>query len=118
MRKSLVNEIIRSKSKISEIIEESTTLSNKSTMKIYVRLYLANYGMDYPGNLFLDLIELQSDKENGLFQALLDCLQLYDMKKLFCSYLVSVTCDGAALMLGRKSGVAKLLKGEFPSVIV
>jgi hypothetical protein len=29
-----------------------------------------------------------------------------------------VTCDGAALMLGRKSGVAKLLKGEFPSVIV
>jgi hypothetical protein len=34
------------------------------------------------------------------------------------SYLVSVACDFAAVMLGRKSGVAKLLKDEFPSVIV
>jgi hypothetical protein len=28
-----------------------------------------------------------------------------------------VACDGAAVMLGRKNGVAKLLKDEFPSVI-
>jgi hypothetical protein len=31
---------------------------------------------------------------------------------------MSVACDGAAVMLGRKSGVAKLLKDEFPSAIV
>jgi hypothetical protein len=37
--------------------------------------------MDYPVNLFLDLIELQSDMENWIFQALLDCLQEYGMKK-------------------------------------
>jgi hypothetical protein len=29
-----------------------------------------------------------------------------------------VTFDGAAVMLERKSGVAKLLKDEFPSIIV
>jgi hypothetical protein len=28
-----------------------------------------------------------------------------------------VECDGAAVMLGYKSGVAKLFKEEFPSVI-
>jgi hypothetical protein len=75
--------------------------------------------MDYPVNLILDLIELQSATANGNFQVLLDCLQLYGMKSIFLSsYLVSVACDSAAVMLGRKSGVAKLLKAEFPSVNV
>jgi hypothetical protein len=77
--------------------------------------------MDYPVSFFffLDLMELQSATANGIFQALLDCLQLYGTKAIFLSsYLVSVACDGAEVMLGRKSGVAKLLKDEFPSVIV
>jgi hypothetical protein len=54
--------------------------------------------MDYTVSLFLDLIELQSATANGIFQALLDCLQIYGVKKKFLSsYLVSVACDGAAL---------------------
>jgi hypothetical protein len=81
MRKTSVNEIIGSKSKISIIMDESTTLSKKSTLIIYVRECLANYRMDYRVNLFMDLIELQSAMANGIFQALLDCLQLYGMKK-------------------------------------
>jgi hypothetical protein len=83
MRKSSVKEIIKSKSKISIIMDESTTLSKKSTLIMYVRVCFANYGIDYPVNLFLDLIELQSAMANGIFQALLDCLQLYSMKKPF-----------------------------------
>jgi DNA-directed RNA polymerase subunit L len=51
MRKTSVNEIIRSKSKISIIIDESMTFSKKSTLIIYVRLCLSNCGMDYPFNL-------------------------------------------------------------------
>jgi hypothetical protein len=40
------------------------------------------------------------------------------MKTTFLSScLVIVACDGAAMMLGRKSVVAKLLEDEFPSVI-
>jgi hypothetical protein len=67
---------------------------------------------------FFYLIELQSATANEIFQVLLDCLQLYGMKTTFLSsYLVSVECDGAAVMLGYKSGVAKLFKEEFPSVI-
>jgi hypothetical protein len=40
------------------------------------------------------------------------------VNNFFSSYLVSVACDGAAVISGRKSGVAELLKDEFPSVIV
>jgi hypothetical protein len=85
IRKILVNKLIRSKSKISIIIDKLTTLSKKSALIIYVRVCLANYGMDYPVNLFLDLIELQSAMANGIFQTLFHCLQLYGMKKTFLS---------------------------------
>jgi hypothetical protein len=55
----------------------------------------------------------------GVFKALLDSLQLYDMIKTSLSpCLVSVSCDAAAVMLACNSGVAKLLRDEFPSVIV
>jgi hypothetical protein len=50
MRKTLVNEIIRSKSNTSVIMDKTTTLSKKSTLIINVRACLANYGMDYPVN--------------------------------------------------------------------
>jgi hypothetical protein len=44
-----------------------------------------------------------------IFEALLDCLQLYSMTETsFSCYLVSVACSDAAVMLGRKSGVARL----------
>ena len=36
----------------------------------------------------------------------------------FKRYLVSLACDGAAVMLGCKSGVKKLLSERFPSIIV
>jgi hypothetical protein len=64
-------------------MDESTTLSKKSTLIIYVRVCLANYGMDYTVNLFLDLTEPQIATANGVFQALLDCLQLSGMKTIF-----------------------------------
>jgi hypothetical protein len=68
MRKTLLNEIIRSKSTISIIMDDSTTLSKKSTLIIYVRVCLANYRMHYPVNIFfLDLIELQSATPMEIF---------------------------------------------------
>jgi hypothetical protein len=33
-------------------------------------------------------------------------------------YLVSVACDGAAVMFGCRGGVKKLLKEKFPPIIV
>jgi len=60
MRKNLTKKIVSSNSKISLTIDESTTLSNVSTLIIYLRTCVANTFMTSPVNLFLDLIELQS----------------------------------------------------------
>jgi hypothetical protein len=34
------------------------------------------------------------------------------------NYLVSVTCDGATVMMGACRGVKKLLKDKFPTIIL
>jgi hypothetical protein len=47
------------------------------------------------------LMQLQSSKANGNFQALLNCLQLYAITEPFLSsYLMSVACNVAEVMLG------------------
>jgi hypothetical protein len=69
MRKALANEIIRSRSKISIIIDESVTHSKKSTLVIYIQVCLANYGMECLVFFYFYLIELQSVLEDGNFQA-------------------------------------------------
>lgn len=119
MRKKLAKEIVRSENKISLIIDESTTLSQKSTLIVYISVCLANSGMNSPVNLFLDLIELDSVTAIGVFTSLLHCLHSYGITEEFLKRnLVSLACDGAAVMLGSKSGVKKLLKEKFPSVLV
>lgn len=119
MRKNLVNEVIRSKTKIALIIDESTTLSQKSTLIVYIRFLLANSAMDSHVNLFLDLVQLESVNAKGIFTSLLNCLHSYGiMDDYLRQHLISVTCDGAAVMLGNKSGVGTLLKEQFPSIIL
>ena len=118
MRQKLVKEVVNSKSKMSLMIDESTTLSGKSTLIVYLRSCTEGTEMKEPVNLFLDLVELQSVTANGIFTALLDCLKYYGMGEEYLkNYLVSVTCDGASVMLGCRSGVKKLLTDKFPSVI-
>ncbi|XP_065662771.1 E3 SUMO-protein ligase KIAA1586-like [Hydra vulgaris] len=119
MRKKINAEVIKSKSKISIIIDESTTISQKSTLIVYIRCCVKGSGMNLPINLFLDLVELESVTAKGLFVALLECLHSYGMKDEYLkNYLVSVACNGAAVMLGCKSCIFKLITEKFPFVIV
>ena len=75
--------------------------------------------MNSPINLFLDLVELEKVTAEGVFDSLLKCLHSHGMTEdYFKKYLVSLACDGAAVMLGCKSGVKKLLSERFPSIIV
>ena len=75
--------------------------------------------MNSPINLFLDLVELEKVTAEGLFYSLLKCLHSHAMTKDYLKkYLVFLACDGAAVMLGCKSGVKKLLSERFPSIIV
>ena len=49
----------------------------------------------------------------------MNCLQFYGMTKQYLKdHLICLSCDGAAVMLGRSNGVAKLMRDEFPSMIV
>ncbi|XP_066475289.1 E3 SUMO-protein ligase KIAA1586-like [Tiliqua scincoides] len=88
MRKTVVKKIVQSNNKISLIIDESTTISKITTLIVYVQCCIEGVGMNAPINLFLDIVELEK-----------------------------VTAD-AAVMLGCKSGVKKLLSERFPSIIV
>jgi len=118
MRKNLTKKIVSSNSKISLIIDESTTLSNVSTLILYLRTCVANTFMTSPVNLFLDLIELQSVTARGIVNSLLATLLSYGMTEEYLrNNLICVACDGAAVMVERKSGLKKLMSEQFPSVI-
>jgi hypothetical protein len=70
-------------------------------------------------NLFLDLIELEIVSVKGIVDILLDCLQSYGMTGNYLkTHLVCVACDCATIMMSIKSGVTKLMKENFPSLIV
>jgi len=117
MRKNLVKEIVQSNCKISLIIDESTTISNVSALIVYVRTCATDIGMNSAVNLFLDLIELPTVTATGILDSLLNCLLSYGMTEEYLkTKLVCVACDGAAVMLGRKTGLKKLLTDKFPSV--
>jgi len=69
-------------------------------------------------NLFLDLIELPTVTATGILDSLLNCLLSYGMTEEYLkTKLVCVACDGAAVMLGRNTGLKNLLTDKFPSVI-
>ena len=115
MRKTVVKEIVQSSSKISLIIDESTTISKKTTLIVYVRCCIEGVGMNSPINLFLDLVELEKVTAEGVFDSLLKCLHSHEMTEDYLKkYLVSLACDCAAVMLGCKSGVKRLLSERFP----
>ena len=52
MRTKIAKEIVRSDNKISLIIDESTTLSQKSTLIVYIRVCFADSGIYSSVNLF------------------------------------------------------------------
>ena len=77
MRKTVVKEIVQCNSKISLIIDESTT-SKKTTLIVYVRYCIEGVGMNSPINLFLDLVELEKVTAEGVFDSLLNVFTLME----------------------------------------
>lgn len=59
MRKQLIARIISLNSKLSILIDESTSLSNKTTLVVYLKTYLGGNDPEY---VFLDLCELHNHK--------------------------------------------------------
>ncbi|XP_050508962.1 E3 SUMO-protein ligase KIAA1586-like [Diabrotica virgifera virgifera] len=75
--------------------------------------------MESPVNLILDLVELENVTSLGIFNAVMKCLEGHKIdENVLKSRLVALACDGAAVLLGGKSGVGVLLKEKFPSITI
>jgi hypothetical protein len=114
MREVIVKNIINSGSKISILIDESTTVSSKSCMAVFIK---ASISYEDPIFIFLDLVELEKQTSENIVDQLLNCLFASGFQD---SYLqqnwVSFVSDGASVLLGKKNGVAKRLKEKYPLI--
>ena len=75
MRKTVCSEIQKAEGKISILIDESTTVSNTSSLIIFLKCQSEKNGE--PHFMFLDLIELENQSAKAIFEALVKCLDSY-----------------------------------------
>uniref|UniRef100_A0A3Q1FSS3 DUF4371 domain-containing protein n=1 Tax=Acanthochromis polyacanthus TaxID=80966 RepID=A0A3Q1FSS3_9TELE len=103
MQKKNVDSIVSSSSKLSVLIDEATSLSHKSAMIVCVK---ASIDGTTPKFLFLDLVELESQRAAGIEETLLNCLNTagFSEEGLQKNW-VSFVSDGASVMLGKNTGV-------------
>lgn len=118
MKKMICQNIILTKTKISILIDESTTLSKLSTLVVVVRAFIE----DFPGEPYtfnLDLIELPNTSAETITKPLLDCLGGHGFDQIFLNEcLIAFACDGASVIIGKDSGVATRLKIQYPKLII
>lgn len=119
MRKNLCKGILSTNQKFAILIDESTTCSKLPTMIVYLRTSFG--GLDatvQPVTIFLDLVELACTNAQSILTSLLQCLNVHGFSDDFISNnLVGIATDGASVMLGKKSGVCKLLANRYPNIV-
>jgi len=114
MRKMLVAKILSTNSKITILIDESTTLSNKSTLVIFLKAYLGGESIDY---IFFDLCELQCQDSENIEKELLNTLYKHGLNEEYLKEnWIAIATDGVSVMVGRHSGVVTRLKQKFPKL--
>ena len=117
MKKKISETINENNLKISIMIDESTTLNKKSALVMCLRFSFS--ADDKPVSFLGELIELEAITAKAIMKACLDNLKSYGMNEEFLQKcLISFACDGASVMLGRKSGVATELKKLFPTLLI
>uniref|UniRef100_A0A3Q1CW52 DUF4371 domain-containing protein n=1 Tax=Amphiprion ocellaris TaxID=80972 RepID=A0A3Q1CW52_AMPOC len=117
MKNEILKKIIKNKSKITILADESTTVGNKSTLIVFLKASVD--GAMEPIAFPLELVELDSLNAAHIKEKLLTCLQKNGLSsQLLQEQLIGFCSDGASVMLGVKSGVGKLLKDDFPSIVL
>lgn len=113
MKPIICKDIILDKKKISILVDESTTLSRKTTLVVVLRTFFETFPGE-PCTFNLDLIELCSTSAEQITIALLECLNAYGFDQQFLKEcLVCFACDGASVMIGKNSGVTARLVSKF-----
>jgi hypothetical protein len=117
MRNKIAQYIIEHNIKSSVMVDESTTVSHKSVLAICLRCTLNED--DPPLSFFRDLVELENTTAVGIKNSRLSNLRSHGMDEKFLQEcLISFACNGAAVMLGRKTGFATEMNREFPNLVV
>ncbi|XP_069476319.1 E3 SUMO-protein ligase KIAA1586-like [Ambystoma mexicanum] len=117
MQKKLVCYIREHKPKISVFVDESTTVSNKSTLIIYLRGLFGAHCK--PVTIFFGLVDLQETNALAIKEALLGYFENVGITKtLLHEIWIAICSDGAAVMFGSKGGVITLLRAEFPNLVL
>ncbi|XP_060767543.1 E3 SUMO-protein ligase KIAA1586-like [Neoarius graeffei] len=117
MKHKLLERIVTCAPKIGLMLDEATGLNKKNALIVYLRVQLTD--MESPESIFFDLIELDDLGAKGIVRKLLSALHQANLSEDFLAKtLVGLTCDGASVMLGCKSGVAARLQSRFPNILV
>jgi hypothetical protein len=107
-----------SKTKTSLSTDKSTMLRKKSTLLMHIQICILDSGISSAVNMFLDFREFESVTAKGIFDSF-DCLRSYRMTENYLkTHSFCVICDGAAAMVGSKTGITKLMKEKCPYLIV
>lgn len=116
MRKKACHTIQAIEGKLSVLIDKSTTLGSMSTLIVYLKCETDK--TSDPHFMFLDLIELPNQQADTIVHHLLKCLAGYGFDDSYLKkHLIAFASDGASVMLGRKSGVAKQLLVRYPNIL-
>ncbi|KAJ3586049.1 hypothetical protein NHX12_012450 [Muraenolepis orangiensis] len=106
MQKKIVHSIVTSSSKLSVLIDEATSISHKSAMIVNLKVSVDGATLEF---LFLELVELESQRAKDIEEALLNCLDTAGFTEEWLqNNWVSFVSDGASVMLGKNSGVARV----------
>lgn len=114
IKTKIVQHIMATASKISILIDESTTVSSLSGMVVYVKASILN---SEPIFIFLDLVELKSQTASNIVSQLIECLYTSGFTENFLvEHWVLFVTDGASVLLGKRNGVAIRLKEKYPLI--
>ncbi|KAE9521889.1 hypothetical protein AGLY_017696 [Aphis glycines] len=114
MRRRLILSLIQSNSKFTIMVDESTTLSTKCTLVVYI---LAYFDAEIPIVAFLDLIDLNGQDAESIEKAIWSSLKCNGISSSFAlNNWISFASDGANVMTGKKGGVATKLCEKIPNL--
>ncbi len=118
MRSKVCNLILNGNStKLSIIIDESTSISKASVLIIYIKVCLPNgEALEMvPCTFYLDIVELDNQGAEFIVNSPMKCLEEHGFTQQFLSE--KLICFAASVVLGSRSGVATRIQDIFPSVI-
>lgn len=118
MKKKIIGYMIEKDVKFSVLVEECTTVNNKSAMAVSIR---AAFGEESePLTIFFQLLELQEMTDESITTELQCCLHEHFPMDFIARSWVSFTADGASATMNWASGVASLLNMSecYPTLVI